>query len=109
MNWLILISFENISSIQDFFTVGGSLWPPLILGALLLMTYGLFVAKSKLDIVSSFYFLMFFVMGLAGWSNPVLGFTQAGLSGDFEKILVLLFLLVAGGVGLVWLKLSQKN
>lgn len=110
MDLLFLVSWTNMTSLQDYFSLVGNLFgSPLILGGMLLLTFGIFDVKSKLDGVSSFYFLMFFVMGLAGWNNPNLGFTQQGLSDDFTKVLVLLFLLVAGGVGLVWLKLSQKN
>ncbi len=110
MNVMFLVSWANMTSMQDFFTLAGNLFGnPLILGGFLLLTFGLIAVKSKLDAVSSFYFLMFFLMGLAGWNNSSLGFTQVGLSGDFTKVLVFLFLLVAGGVGLVWLKLSQKN
>ncbi len=110
MDVMFLVSWSSMTSLQDFFSLAGNLFgSPLILGGMLLLTFGLIAVKSKLDGVSTFYFLMFFLMGLAGWNNPNLGFTQQGISGDFTKVLVLLFLLVAGGIGLVWLKLSQKN
>lgn len=106
-----MVSIESITSFQDLFTVGGSLFgDPMVLGIILLIIFMVFVIKTNLNGVATTYFAIFYLIGLGGWSSNYSAYAVENAIGDpFEKILVLLIGVIGLAAGLIWVRMAEAR
>jgi hypothetical protein len=105
-----LVSATNISSLQDFLTVAGNLFgSPLFVAIILLLLFALIAVGSHLDATTVIYLLSFYLFGVVGWNKTSLGFTQAGITGELNWLLVLYFIMLFGVIGFgIWIRMQKQ-